>query len=124
MQHNNIPKYKQESREIRNGQWLTIESQSNNSNNIAILSKSVDSKGKEGASWRMNQTVPVSQIVQINTHNPPEFIDHSLKDSPYTSSYASKGRRKKSKDTGSKDSLRKSIHKRESKGMYLDLKGL
>lgn len=66
----------------------------------------------------MNQTVPVSQIVQINTHNPPEFVEHRLKDSPYTSSYASKGKRKKSKDHGSKDSLRKSMHKKDSKGMF------
>jgi hypothetical protein len=52
----------------------------------------------------MNHTIPVSHIVGANQH---DLTDKNIKDSPYTSSYASKGKRENSKDHGSKGSLQK-----------------
>jgi hypothetical protein len=53
---------------------------------------------------RMNHTIPVSHIVGANQH---DLTDKTIKDSPYTSSYASKGKRENSKDHGSKGNLQK-----------------
>jgi hypothetical protein len=52
----------------------------------------------------MNNTIPVSHIIAENQY---DLIEKNIKDSPYTSSYTSKGKRKKSKELGSKENLQK-----------------
>lgn len=56
----------------------------------------------------MNQTIPVQHLAQfgktIERHDGNEL---GLKDSPYTSSYASKGKRKRSRDRTSKENFNK-----------------
>lgn len=52
----------------------------------------------------MNHTIPVSHIIAENQY---DLVVKNIKDSPYTSSYASKGKRKKSKELSSKENLQK-----------------
>jgi hypothetical protein len=76
----------------------------------------VDSKNKElpKTDEKVKQnTIPTSHIIKASTFDPNE---RSTKDSPYVSSYASKGKRKKSKEQSSKENLRKPIRKKINRG--------
>ena len=111
-----ITKLKQESREKRNAQQLSIESEPSEPHNFAILSKSVDSKDRDHSKTdeKVTQnTIPTTHIVKASTFDVQE---RSTKDSPYVSSYASKGKRKKSKEQSSKESLRKPARKKINRG--------
>lgn len=123
---NNISHLKKESREQRNN--IELDSNKNIHNNT-VLSKSIDSgtnedniihtfKNKEEYgllevnNFSTDMMISNSKMVKIQTQNYNEFNERMMKDSPYTSSYASKGKRKASKEnTSSKDSLRKSSQK-------------
>ena len=66
--------------------------------------------------FRRNQTIPVSHLIKLGSIKQPELKERNIRDSPYTSSYASKGKRKKSKENNSKEALRKSILNNKERG--------
>lgn len=106
-----ITKLKQESREKRNDQQLSIESEPSEPHNFGLLSKSVDSKDKSPP--KTDEKHHPTHITKTSTLDANE---RSTKDSPYISSYASKGKRKKSKEQSSKENLRKPIRKKVNRG--------
>lgn len=72
---------------------------------------------ERNAEYSSNAILPNSNFVKIHTQNYSDFNERPIKDSPYTTSYASKGKKKPSKDSEeSKESLRKSIQKVENRG--------
>ena len=64
----------------------------------------------------MNHTIPISHIIGATQY---DLTEKNIKDSPYTSSYASKGKRKKSKELGSKENLQKVQKNKVNRGKNL-----
>jgi len=118
-QAHNISKLKNESRERRNMNNLMIDPPVNQMHHEnTILSKSVDSNSNEKAVIQRfkgnNESLHNDNIIRINIHHDPS---DKMKDSPYTSSYTSKGRRKNHENNTSKDSLRRSTKYKDDKGI-------
>ncbi|CAI2368560.1 unnamed protein product [Moneuplotes crassus] len=104
-------KLRKDSREYKHAKNNSKESRKSNMNNFSVLSKSVDSSGKDDRSiasfkkrTEKNQTIPVSHLVKLASLKNQE---RRVKDSPYTTSYASKAKRK-AKEGSSKDLNRSS----------------